>query len=115
MSTPTNVHFATFKLLRSLSTWNYVVGLVTCCAVYATAVAFYRLKLHPLANFPGPKLASASYIYEFWFDVILRGRYTREILRLHEVYGNRSPRPNQIIIHRITNQGARSVGADKSG
>lgn len=55
--------------------------------VYFVVLAIYRITLHPLANFPGPKLAGASYCYEFWFDVILCGRYTWEIQRLHDLYG----------------------------
>ncbi|MCJ1271041.1 hypothetical protein MMC22_010940 [Lobaria immixta] len=47
----------------------------------------YRLYLHPLAHFPGPKLAISTYWYEFYYDVIKRGRYTWKLKELHEQYG----------------------------
>lgn len=47
----------------------------------------YRLYLHPLSHFPGPKLAIATYWYEFYYDVIMHGRYTWKIKELHAQYG----------------------------
>ncbi|OTB00292.1 hypothetical protein M426DRAFT_267883 [Hypoxylon sp. CI-4A] len=47
----------------------------------------YRLFLHPLAGFPGPKLAAATLWYEFYYDGIKPGRYTFKIGELHEKYG----------------------------
>ncbi|PNY29945.1 Trichodiene oxygenase [Tolypocladium capitatum] len=55
--------------------------------LYAAAITVYRLTWHPLADFPGPRIARATYLYELWFDVILKGRFTREVSRLHEIYG----------------------------
>lgn len=50
-------------------------------------VILYRLIWHPLAKFPGPKLASATTAYEFYFDAIKGGQYTFEIGRMHMKYG----------------------------
>jgi ornithine cyclodeaminase/alanine dehydrogenase-like protein (mu-crystallin family) len=36
----------------------------------------------PLAKFPGPKLAAATLWYEFYYDVILKGRYSFKIKEL---------------------------------
>ena len=47
----------------------------------------YRLYLSPLAKFPGPKLAGATYWYEFYFYVVKRGQYVWEIKKMHEQYG----------------------------
>lgn len=49
--------------------------------------AVYRLYFSPLAKFPGPKLAALTLWYEFYYDVIKRGRYTWKIAELHERYG----------------------------
>lgn len=57
-------------------------------AVYKLLQAIYNITLHPLAGFPGPVLAGASYWYEGYFDLILWGRYTSEIAHMHEKYGN---------------------------
>lgn len=50
-------------------------------------LAVYRLYLHPLAKFPGPKLAAVTTLYEFYYDGLKRGQYTFEIGRMHEKYG----------------------------
>lgn len=47
----------------------------------------YRLFAHPLASFPGPKIAAATFLYEFYYDVIKGGMYIWEIERMHEQYG----------------------------
>lgn len=50
-------------------------------------LAIYRLYLHPLAKFPGPKLAALSRWYEFYYNVIRGGLFWREIEKMHEQYG----------------------------
>jgi hypothetical protein len=54
---------------------------------YSLCGALYRLVLSPIADFPGPRLAALSFWYEFYYDVILQGRYTWKIKELHERYG----------------------------
>ncbi|RYP40757.1 hypothetical protein DL767_001475 [Monosporascus sp. MG133] len=56
-------------------------------AVYFMTLAFYRLFLHPLARFPGPKLAAVSRWYEGYYDVVRNGQYTFKIADLHRRYG----------------------------
>lgn len=56
-------------------------------AGYLFVLFVYRLYFHPLASFPGPRVAAMTYSYEFWFDVVRWGRYTHEIKRLHQIYG----------------------------
>ncbi|OTA88365.1 hypothetical protein M434DRAFT_80333, partial [Hypoxylon sp. CO27-5] len=50
-------------------------------------LSFYRLFLHPLARFPGPKLAAVSRWYEAYCDVVQNGQYTFKIAELHKRYG----------------------------
>ena len=54
---------------------------------YSVFLILYRLYLHPLRKFPGPKLAAATLWYETYFDVFLGGQYTFQIERLHKQYG----------------------------
>ncbi|KAL8836577.1 MAG: hypothetical protein Q9176_006214 [Flavoplaca citrina] len=55
--------------------------------VYVIALYIYRAFFDRLSHIPGSKLAAATLWYEFYYDVVLKGRYTWEIKRMHEVYG----------------------------
>lgn len=55
--------------------------------VYTLGLVVYRLVLHPVAKFPGPKIAAATFWYEFYYDVVRRGRYFKEIEKMHAKYG----------------------------
>lgn len=59
--------------------------------LYLVWVAVYRLHLSPIAKFPGPKLAALTFWYEFYHDVIRPGKYTWEIIKMHEQYGKIYP------------------------
>ncbi|GKT84348.1 trichodiene oxygenase [Colletotrichum tofieldiae] len=75
----------------SVLSWRTVGALFVAWIVYHFIRALYNASpLHPLSKIPGPKLAAASYLYEFWFDFVRKGRYTHEIRRMHEIYGLRS-------------------------
>ncbi|KAK2628812.1 hypothetical protein QTJ16_001915 [Diplocarpon rosae] len=66
------------------------LALVLLCGaiiVYAVAIPIRRLCLSPLAAFPGPKLAALSNWYEFYYDVVLQGKFTGKIQQLHRQYG----------------------------
>ncbi|KAI3399785.1 hypothetical protein diail_5581 [Diaporthe ilicicola] len=54
---------------------------------YKLLVILYNTSpLHPLSQIPGPKLAAASYLPEFYYDVICGGGYTAKIREMHEKY-----------------------------
>lgn len=65
-----------------------VVVLIVLCVLYG---AVSRLYLSPIAKFPGPRLAALTFWYEFYYDVIKRGRYTWQLEKLHEQYGQFLP------------------------
>ncbi|KKY29405.1 putative trichodiene oxygenase [Diaporthe ampelina] len=55
---------------------------------YRLLLILYNISpLHPLSPIPGPKLAAASYLPEFYYDVICVGKYTTKIREMHEKYG----------------------------
>jgi Cytochrome P450 len=59
----------------------------TLLILYIAALSVYRLYFCPIARFPGPKLAALTLWYEFYFDVILSGRYQWKIREMHARYG----------------------------
>ncbi|ETS81109.1 hypothetical protein PFICI_06111 [Pestalotiopsis fici W106-1] len=55
---------------------------------YRIALALWNISpLHPLSRIPGPKLAAATYLPEFYYDAIRFGRYTQQIKKMHDEYG----------------------------
>lgn len=63
------------------------VLLASAALVYWCALYVYRLFLHPLSKFPGPKLAAATSWYEAYYEIVLQGQYSRQISKLHDQYG----------------------------
>ena len=63
------------------------VYLTLTSVVYLILRSIYRLTLHPLASFPGPKLAAITRAYEVYFEVVKGGRFSDEIKRMHDTYG----------------------------
>lgn len=75
--------------LRSWSVTNAILLLGAAFLLSYVLRLLYNVYLHPLAKFPGPKLAAASRWYDFYFDVLKApgGQYMYEINRMHEQYG----------------------------
>ncbi|KAH8664069.1 cytochrome P450 [Xylariales sp. PMI_506] len=72
----------------SLLNVNNVLVVCGTWVVYQLLKALYNISpLHPLSKVPGPKLAAATYLPEFYHDVVLGGRYTHTIRKMHETYG----------------------------
>ena len=78
-----------FELLSNsilLSIWSFI-----CfgALIYYVGLVIYRYWLHPLARFPGPKVAALTYIYEGYYDLIRNGgsQYPSKIRKLHAQYG----------------------------
>ena len=64
-----------------------VTALLLSTVVFVLYTAIYRLLLNPLARFPGPKFAAVTKAYQFYFDVVKRGKLPWELARLHAKYG----------------------------
>ena len=70
------------QLTRALPGVFLVAGLL-----YFVGLPIYRLYWSPIAKFPGPKLAAVTYLYELYYDIVKRGKYTFKIRDLHDEYG----------------------------
>ncbi|MCJ1436172.1 hypothetical protein MMC27_005550 [Xylographa pallens] len=57
----------------------------TC--LYVISVAIHRLYFSPLVRFPGPRLVALTHGVELYYDIIERGRYAFEIIKMHKKYG----------------------------
>lgn len=74
------IHHCTFK--------NVLLGGLSLYLVYGILLGIYRVTLHPLAHFPGPKLAAATFWYEFYYDLFPHKlRYLWKVEEMHKKYG----------------------------
>lgn len=77
-----------FTSLKSTFSISNIIWLVSFWVAYRILIALYNISpLHPLYRFPGPKIASASYLYEAYYDWWLLGRYGKVIAHMHKQYG----------------------------
>jgi hypothetical protein len=60
-----------------------LLGLVS----WACYLIIFRLFLHPCRHIPGPLLARISYMYAFYYDVILGGCMAENLRKVHACYG----------------------------
>lgn len=78
-------------LVRSALPSSPMLAVIAVIAFIATSYCFallvYRLFLHPIAQFPGPKLAGLTRWYEFYYEIIQKGQMTFHIQDLHRKYG----------------------------
>jgi hypothetical protein len=86
---------AVFKLVHSLpvyydtttSVQNVLFVLIAAMLTWTSWTAFYNVYLHPLARFPGPKLAAASKYWLFYQEFV-KGVSLSDIRdELHAQYG----------------------------
>lgn len=70
-----------------MNLFSAMLSALAAALIYACCAVFYRLFLSPISAFPGPKLAAATFWYEFYYDIILGGKYIWKIKALHEQYG----------------------------
>ena len=55
--------------------------------LYSFVLGGYRLLFHPLAKFPGPKVAAITHWYEVYWDIVKKGEYFWRIQEMHAKYG----------------------------
>lgn len=73
--------------IHSILPMHLFALIVVSVFAYVIGSVVYQLHFSPLSRFPGPKIAAVTYLYEFYYDAILKGRYIFKIKELHEKYG----------------------------
>lgn len=63
------------------------IGAIAAAAIYLITKVIYRLYLHPLSRFPGPRLAAATYLYGAYYDVVEEAQFVFKLNALHDKYG----------------------------
>ena len=66
----------------------FALGLLYCLSQFAFVL--YRLSpIHPLAKFPGPRLAKVTGWYRTYHEIFKGGNLIVELRRLHSIYGKK--------------------------
>ena len=63
------------------------IAFVACFVTFISYFVLTRLVFHPLAKFPGPKIAALTRWYELYYDGIHKGKYLFKIEEMHKKYG----------------------------
>ena len=66
---------------------QYGPAMLASIIVWTLAKAIYNIYFHPLAKFPGPKLAAATVWWQIWLEVIRGGSLSLKLWELHAQYG----------------------------
>jgi hypothetical protein len=77
--------------LGQLTVLQVLVAIASLTLTYTISAAIYRLYFHPLAKYPGPRLASLSYLYETYYTYSPwhKGKYPFKTQELHLKYGKK--------------------------
>src|SRR5262245_28412627 len=71
------------------SAWNLAYSLCLVIIGLSIVTGIYRLYLHPLAAFHGPRLAAMTDYYAAYYDIA--GSQVEHLEELHRVYGKQIP------------------------
>ena len=77
-----------FDLITIWSSTTAAASFAASFVLYVLLLYTYRLTLHPLAKYPGPRVAAVTLWYEFYYDFFHRGNYIFRIRDMHAKYGH---------------------------
>lgn len=74
--------------LSDTSITTLTLAIIACSLVgYTIYGAIWRIYLSPVAHIPGPRFAALTFWNEFYYDIVLGGKYTWKLLDYHQRYG----------------------------
>jgi len=84
--------FVHFTLNRKIAAACQLVTMIAffllgSLVAYILVTIIYRVHIHPLSKFPGPRLAALTGLYEVFLTTWGTGSFEEEINRMHEEYG----------------------------
>lgn len=91
--------------LLTFVTWYYATYVALSLVAWLLGTIAYRLFFHPLAKVPGPKIASVTRLYLFYYNSMKDGTLYLQIEKLHEIYGMTDPYPRRPILSRSGDEG----------
>lgn len=68
-------------------------GVIAAFTFFILTKYIYRVTIHPLATFPGPKLAALTNLYGAFYDLLPNRSYCKQFPDLHDRYGLRNVPP----------------------
>lgn len=72
----------------AMHVWAWIgLQLFSTWILYFVAQVIYRLTYHPLARFPGPRLAAITMMYAGSYDLPFASSFCKDLPRLHDEYG----------------------------
>ena len=75
------------NMLPILNFRTVALALAALLVTNRVFIVIYRLYFHPLASFPGPRLAASSTLYRAYYQVWKDGKMMDKIIQLHKIYG----------------------------
>lgn len=85
MASPMLTNLSLDKLLSGLGQFLFVLLAAGVLSLVVWIAG--RLVFHPLAKYPGPKLAALTSAYEDYFEIYQNYDYIWEIKKMHRRYG----------------------------
>lgn len=81
-------------MILAMSLFHLFIVSLILLLIFQIPRIIYRLWLHPLAEFPGPKLAAATSLYAAYYSLVKGGAYTEKLPELHRKYGKTPNEPD---------------------
>jgi hypothetical protein len=89
------------KLSTGSVIWLVAAGLV----IYVVYCMLHNLVWHPLASFPGPRVAAVTSLYRAYIELVAKSSFVYQLEKLHTQYGKQETRtasPSKWIVLPLT-------------